>query len=447
MSGRKPPPKPETAPRTARAAGLRLLRFLLSLLVVWWALQFLAWPRVQPLYASAVAGVADSALALVEAGRRVTRLEAAGSLIHVFTELSAGESPLLSWDADVLHFYIVLYASLFLVFPSLGVRRRLGLLAAALAALFIFHVAAILIKVEYLYAVEMEEISARHYSAGAIAAYSWLHDTVIFFAVQLVPALALVVLVVLFGGFGRRPFAALRSPVAGTAAGRMRAGTPGLKWLAWPALCALAFAVVAIFLLRLNVDARQAEMDIRLGYRWLRVPDAVQAAGSFESALERAPDLAEAHLGLGMARMLEGDLTEAAGEFHAALELDPESTGALLQLGKAFHAMNDFLGALEPLERFVSAQPGHEEGGRLLASALKRVDRRAEAEAVLRRVLESHPDSFPAVMDLSASLFVSGRSCEAVPYLDRLGGLPLDARQAALVAQSRAEVEAACGGK
>src|SRR6185437_11505104 len=117
-------------------------------------------------------------------------------------------------------------------------------------------------------------------------------------------------------------------------------------------------------------------------------------------AVKLAPDLAEAHQGLGRALHISLRLEEAAAEYKKALELDPTSKTSRRSLAD----LNRALGKSE------------------------------EALALYRQQLEAEPADKTARAGLILSLFELGRKDEAKPELDK--ALAADPRNLSLLAGS-----------
>src|SRR6185503_2226748 len=117
-------------------------------------------------------------------------------------------------------------------------------------------------------------------------------------------------------------------------------------------------------------------------------------------AVKLAPDLAEAHQGLGRALHISLRLEEAAAEYKKALELDPASKTSR----------------------------------RSLADLDRALGKSEEALALYRQQLEAEPTDKAARAGLILSLFDLGRKDEAKPELDK--ALAADPRQLSLLAGS-----------
>ena len=285
----------------------RTFYFLLALLPTWGILQFLIWPAVQPVYTTFVSKTADVLLGMLETGDRVTHLNSSGGFIHVFSDLAQDADPSISYNGDLLHFYTVLFASVLIVFPWIPPRRRLALLPAALAGLFLFHVAAVLINVEYLYAVEMTDVAARNYTPRQQTLWTWMHHTVDYSAIEMIPGMALVLL------FALRAALKPRHVVI--------------------AIIIASLLVSVLFALnRDQVAARQSEKETMLAYRALKTGMDSEADRLFMKAIAHNHLFAEAHQGVGLLRTRQGHTPDAINAFVKVLELQPTHAGALFEL-------------------------------------------------------------------------------------------------------------------
>jgi len=82
-----------------------------------------------------------------------------------------------------------------------------------------------------------------------------------------------------------------------------------------------------------------------------------EAESFFRQATIAAPDLPDAHLGLGMSELREGKTDDAERELSKALQLSPNMPGAHMFLGIAQFQMNKLDAATESLRQELTAQP------------------------------------------------------------------------------------------
>jgi len=132
----------------------RLSRSILRFVVVFAAcLAVLAalWPRVTPLYTSAVATIARPLFRLVETPN-MTVLDVRGDELGIYRIVGEGQiTPIVLFDR-YLFFAVVPLIALFAATPALGLRRRMTRTALGLVGLFALHVAYLVASVELIYA-------------------------------------------------------------------------------------------------------------------------------------------------------------------------------------------------------------------------------------------------------------------------------------------------------
>jgi TolB-like protein/DNA-binding winged helix-turn-helix (wHTH) protein len=144
----------------------------------------------------------------------------------------------------------------------------------------------------------------------------------------------------------------------------------------------------------------------------------------FQQAIEKQPDYAEAHAGMGDAYMMLGHMValppqeafpKAKSEALLALELDDSlaDAHALLATVKFLYDW-DFPGAEKEFLRAIVLNPNSIDAHGLYADFLSAVGRPAEAIAERRRNQERDPLSLGAVDGLAAELYWAGRYDEVI---------------------------------
>ncbi|MFZ5563898.1 MAG: tetratricopeptide repeat protein [Thermodesulfobacteriota bacterium] len=140
----------------------------------------------------------------------------------------------------------------------------------------------------------------------------------------------------------------------------------------------------------------------------------------FERAVKVTRDNFFAFTGLGNACAEQGDLDRARSAFEAALKLRPASAGARHNLGMVLAARGEtdqalacFAAALAVDPRFA---PAHVSMGNLLLAG----NRPEAAASHYRLALAEDPDLVPAHNNLALALASSGKTGEAVAYLQQL---------------------------
>lgn len=378
--------------------GLFILKLAVLIPLLYWG-----WSLVQPSYSATITALANLLLGLEEWGVRVTRLASSGALINMWSALRTDGQPAGSFDAKVLHFYIVPSIAIVLAFPSLAWRRRLPILGAVIIFMVCFHVLALVVQVEFTYAVSMALVAARNYSPAEAAVYDWLRSAFVYLAIQALPASILVFLVAISGGIAgltagaagmdslseRGKEAGMHTPdfwkVRSRVADRSRASRNR-------SLAAAALLVVLSTLLYggcrhlRKVNYRQSEKLCVDGYAELEAGGNERALELFRLSVHLKPTFPDAHAGLGYSQLRTSDAAGAAEAFAEALRLNPAETTWI---------------------------DGH-------AKALAYSGRPAEAMRLLTDSIGRAPDATYLRLTLAEMMAATGRACEAITILERL---------------------------
>lgn len=134
-----------------------------------------------------------------------------------------------------------------------------------------------------------------------------------------------------------------------------------------------------------------------------------EAAPMALQALERDPGNADAWNLLGLVRRHSGDGEGAWEAFQEAHRLAPEHAWVALNLADQCLRRRDPVQALLLLETALAGLPELEEVHLDRAVALVELNRRGEAEAILRRLLERNPESVRIRLNLANTLLAMGR--------------------------------------
>ncbi len=125
------------------------------------------------------------------------------------------------------------------------------------------------------------------------------------------------------------------------------------------------------------------------GLAWYAgLESADQALPHAQRALELEPDLIEAHLAIAMVHRLRGEPEKVQQALKRVLELDPGNAAALELQGWSLMSSGNPGAAVAPLEGAVGRQPDLYTAMMFLHSAYELVGRKADAEAVHRRLME-----------------------------------------------------------
>jgi predicted Zn-dependent protease len=148
------------------------------------------------------------------------------------------------------------------------------------------------------------------------------------------------------------------------------------------------------------------------------------AAGRFDEAatlygaiVRALPNEAGMHMNLGMALFMARRLQEAIPHLQTALKLKPDLFPAFLFLGGAYAELGQQAKAVEPLQKFVAAQPDHHEARQMLADALLALERWEPAAEHYRVLAQQAPEDPKAWYGLERSY--EGLSSRALEALER----------------------------
>ncbi len=124
-----------------------------------------------------------------------------------------------------------------------------------------------------------------------------------------------------------------------------------------------------------------------------------------------------------------GALSAMAGKIHQALSRDPDNAELLYQAVLIDFQTGDKAGALRLLDRLEAAQPFAPEPAVLRTLLLRSLGRAAEAEPGLRRAIAAEPYYFQSYGLLAQLWSETGRTAEALAYLEGLLARMPDSRQ------------------
>lgn len=144
-----------------------------------------------------------------------------------------------------------------------------------------------------------------------------------------------------------------------------------------------------------------------------------QAIVLYKRAVERDPNLADAHCNMGATYKEIGWLKEAVAAYEGALRADPNHALAQSNLGVALKESGDLEGAVAAYEKAIAADPGMVQAHCNLGVALKELGRTEEAVAAYEKAIALKPDFAAALCNLGNALSALGRTSEAVAAYER----------------------------
>lgn len=133
-----------------------------------------------------------------------------------------------------------------------------------------------------------------------------------------------------------------------------------------------------------------------------------EAVPYLERAIGLAPDHADAHCFLGVARRKTGDKPGAFAEFQTALALDPANVMAMNGLGNDMLEREQFAEAIRYYRLAVQTRPAFTKALKNLAYTLSLTDDTDGARAAFEELLRLQPDSVEARMDFGLFLLSIG---------------------------------------
>lgn len=199
---------------------------------------------------------------------------------------------------------------------------------------------------------------------------------------------------------------------------------------------------------------------LTLGKLLLQLNRVGEAAGQYAEATRQMPDNAAAWIGLANCHGKAADLPAASEAYAAACRLEPSNVELWLALARTQAALGSTGDAANGYRRVLAMRPddcaAHEALGVLeikcdryadgvsilnwaqrlgsdradialcLADGLAKLNRVAEAEAVLRATIQRDPSDLPCHLRLAAILVGSGRTAESIAVLTTAAGLGRD---------------------
>jgi tetratricopeptide (TPR) repeat protein len=181
----------------------------------------------------------------------------------------------------------------------------------------------------------------------------------------------------------------------------------------WAAL--FLFAAVAVAPALAQTNSPQLAEALHAGAEAMRSGDLATATAQFKTAVSLAPQMAEAHLNLGLALEQRSLYPEAVAELTAAAKLKPTLRGANLFLGIADYQLNRLDQAKHAFEREVRLSPSDAKAWMWLGVTQAGMGRRDEAVAALDKAYALDPKDPDILYHRGrAHLLVSKASYEAM---------------------------------
>jgi protein O-GlcNAc transferase len=165
-------------------------------------------------------------------------------------------------------------------------------------------------------------------------------------------------------------------------------------------------------------DPHNAELQDDLGSLYADREDWPNATQAFTAALQTNPDLASAHLHLGMTLRAQQQ-PGALAELTRAYQLAPENAVVALQLGQALASTGNDERAIPLLHHAVELDPDSTPAAYQLGLALQRTGKADDAIPLFQKAAEADAGNADVLTNLGMALCQVQRVNEALPVLQR----------------------------
>ncbi|HSH88459.1 MAG TPA: tetratricopeptide repeat protein, partial [Ramlibacter sp.] len=163
-----------------------------------------------------------------------------------------------------------------------------------------------------------------------------------------------------------------------------------------------------------NAQLLQAQAEF-----YLRLKAYAPGVSAYEKLLRLKPEDPPTLMHYGFCLEQVGRVREAIDWYRKAIERQPDMMEAHVNLAGVLWRVEDFEGALEHAVEAVELAPEHPYAIRILGTALLNLNRLEEAEEQLRRALELQPGFTLAEMDLAFCLLLAGKLEEGWEFYGR----------------------------
>jgi protein O-GlcNAc transferase len=168
----------------------------------------------------------------------------------------------------------------------------------------------------------------------------------------------------------------------------------------------------------LAADSQNTELHDELGSLYAQQKKWAEAQDEFAAAIRLNPNLAVAHLHLGLAMQAQGE-KDGMTELALASQMAPQNAAIAMELGKALAANGQDEQAIAVFQHALELDPGFIAASYQLALALQRSNKVQEAILLLKRVVAAEPSNAEALTNLGMALCQAQLAKDAVPVLQR----------------------------
>lgn len=165
-------------------------------------------------------------------------------------------------------------------------------------------------------------------------------------------------------------------------------------------------------------DPENAEMHDNLGSLYAQRKEWTEAKEAFTAALRIKPDLAAAHLHLGLTLMAQQQ-PGGTEELARAYQLSPDSPEVAMQFGSALASAGQDEQAIPILRHVLELAPKSTAASYQLGLALQRTGAVKESISLLQKAAAEEPDNAEVLTNLGLALCQDQQAKNAVPPLQR----------------------------
>ena len=166
------------------------------------------------------------------------------------------------------------------------------------------------------------------------------------------------------------------------------------------------------------IPLNRARKLYNAGYDAMRESHPVRAIDLFNAALRIRPDMAEAHVNLGVIYRKRGDAQKEMKHFQEAAKLKPDNADIHYNLGLAYFDAGTYHQAAAELKKAVELNSYHRKAHFKLGVTLCKTQNYPEAIMKFKRCLEISPHWFDAHLNLGTSYLKTGDVDSAIKHFE-----------------------------
>ena len=162
-----------------------------------------------------------------------------------------------------------------------------------------------------------------------------------------------------------------------------------------------------------------ADLHLRKGIAAQQQGDPNTAIEEYRKALAIRPEMAEARANLGAALAATGQFDAAIEEYRRALVNAPDKTAVRMDLALAYYKKGDFEHAKPEFAAVHAARPGDLAAAMLLGYSEVKLNKGAEAVALLKPLEPGHETNMDFEFVLASALIASGDEADGLPRMEK----------------------------